>query len=96
MQLQKASYTKEMTQDGFTLVDRSQTYAAIATCKYVAPDVHKVHQTAQKVPGETKDTAAAKPAVTFKGVLTMAINNQQVMSTNVTLPGQRMERWKAI
>jgi hypothetical protein len=56
--------------------------------------VHKVHPTVQKVSGETKDTAA-KP-VAFKGVLTMAIDNQQVILTNVTLPGQRMERWKVL
>jgi hypothetical protein len=95
-QFQKASHAKEMTQDGFTLVDQSQTYAAIAARKYIATDAHKVHPTAQKVPGDKKDTAAAKLAVAFKGVLTTAINNQQVISTNVTLPGQRMERWKAI
>jgi hypothetical protein len=76
-----------MTQDGFTMVDRSKIYAAIAARKYVATDVHKVHPTAQKVPGDKKDIAAAKPAVAFKGVLTTAINNQQVISTNVTLPG---------
>jgi hypothetical protein len=96
MQFQKASHAKEMTKDGFTLVDQTKTYAAIATCKYVGTVAHKVHPTAQKVPGETKDTAAAKPAVAFKGVLTTAINNQQVMTTKVILPGQREGRWKAL
>jgi hypothetical protein len=84
-QFQKASHDKEMTQDGFTMVNRSKTYAAVATRKYVATDAHtSTPRTAQKVSGETKDTAT-KP-VTIKGVLTMAIDSQQVMKTNVTLP----------
>jgi hypothetical protein len=56
--------------------------------------VHKVHQTAQKVSNETKDTVTK--LVTIKGVLTIAINNQWVMTTNVTLPGQETERWRAL
>jgi hypothetical protein len=95
MQFQKASHATEMTQDSFTMVDRSKTYAAIAACKYIATDVHtSTPRTAQKVSGETKDTAT-KP-VTIKGVLTTAIDNQRVMKTNITLPSQEMEKWKAL
>jgi hypothetical protein len=91
MQFQKASHAAEMTQDGFTMVDRSKTYAAVAACKYVATDVHtSTPRTAQKVSGKTKDTIT-KP-VTIKGVLTTAINSQWVMKTNVILPSQETER----
>jgi hypothetical protein len=84
-----------MTQDGFTMVDRSKTYAAVAARKYVATNVHtSTPRTAQKVSGETKDTVT-KP-VTIKGVLTMAIDSQRVMKTNVILPSQEMERWKVL
>jgi hypothetical protein len=77
------------------MVDQSKTYATVAVRKYVATDVHtSTPQTAQKVSGETKDTAT-KP-VTIKGVLTMAIDNQWVIKTNVTLPSQETEKWKAL
>ena len=84
-----------MTQDGFTMVDRSKTYAAVAARKYVATDAHtSTPRTAQKVSGETKDTVT--PPVTIKGVLTTAIDSQRVMKTKVILPSQEMERWKAL
>jgi hypothetical protein len=89
-QFQKASHVKEMTQDGFTMVNRSQTYAVTVAHKYIATAAHKVHPTAQQVSGETKDITT-KP-VTTKGVLTTAIDNQWVIGTNVTLPGQETER----
>src|SRR5947208_12778269 len=94
-QFQKASHAAEMTQDGFTMVDRSKTYAAVAARKYVATDAHtSTPRTAQKVSCETKDTVTT--SVTIKGVLTTAIDSQRVMKTKVILPSQETERLKAL
>ena len=67
-QIQKASYIAEMTQDGFTLVDRSKTYVAVAASKG-APQ--RKHQT---VAYAKRNTDINRPA-TIRGVLTTAIDN---------------------
>ena len=89
MQIQKASHVAEMTQDGFTLVDRSKTYAAVAASKGAPQRKH------QMVTYTKKKTDIDRPA-TIRGVLTTAINNQRVITTKVTLPEQEMERRKAL
>ena len=67
-----------MTQDGFTMVDQSKTYAMVVASKG-AP--HQKHQTVAKKP----DNSITSQPATIRGVLTTAINNQQVISTKVTL-----------
>jgi hypothetical protein len=98
MQFQKASYVAEITQDSFTMVDQTKSYAAIVACMYAATNACKStpEQTHQKVASRSNDTDTTRRSVTIKGVLTMAIDNQQVMQTKVTLPVMEMERCKAL
>src|SRR5947208_17175662 len=56
-QFQKASHATEMTQDGFTMVDRSKTYAAVAARKYVTTDENTITpRTSQMVDGDSITT----------------------------------------
>ena len=88
-QIQKASHVVEMTQDGFTLVDRSKTYAAVAASKGAPQRKHQI------IAYTKRKTDIDRPA-TIRGVLTTAIDNQQVITTKVTLPEQEMERRKVL
>ena len=88
-QIQKASHVAEMTQDGFTLVDRSKTYTAVAASKGTPQKKH------QMVAHIKENTDIDRPA-TIRGVLTTAIDNQQVITTKVTLLEQEMERRKVL
>jgi hypothetical protein len=67
-------------------------------CKYAATDACKStpKQTHQKVTGRSNNTNTTRGPVTIKGVLTMAIDNQQVMQTKVTLPVTETERCKVL
>jgi hypothetical protein len=78
-----------MTQDGFTMVDRSKTYAVVVASKG-AP--HQKHQMVTKKP----DNSITSQLATIRGVLTTAIDNQRVMSTKVTLLEVETERRKAL
>ena len=85
---QKASHVAEMTQDGFTMVDRSKTYASVVA-RQSAPQ--------KKAPdGRYKGNTDIDRPATIRGVLTTAIDNQRVISTKVTLPGEEKERRKAL
>jgi hypothetical protein len=86
---QKASHVSEMTQDGFTMVDQSKTYAIVVASKG-AP--HQKHQMVAKKP----DNSITSQPATIRGVLTTAIDNQWVISTKVTLLEVEMERCKAL
>ena len=88
-QIQKASHVAEMTQDSFTLVDQSKTYAAVAASKGAPQRKH------QMVAYTKRNTDIDRPA-TIRGVLTTAIDNQRVITTKVTLPEQETERRKAL
>jgi hypothetical protein len=79
MTYQKASHVSEMTQNGFTMVDRSKTYAAVVASKGTP---HQKHQMVAKKP----DNSITSQPATIRGVLTTAIDEQRVMSTKVTLP----------
>jgi hypothetical protein len=70
-----------MTQDGFTIVDQTKSYATIVVHKYAATEACKStpKQTHQKVTGRSNDTNTTRGPVIIKGVLTMAIDNQRVM-----------------
>jgi hypothetical protein len=68
-----------MTQDGFTMVDRSKTYATVVASKGTP------HQKHQMVTNKPDNNITSQPA-TIRGVLTTAINNQWVILTKVTLP----------
>ena len=85
---QKASHVAEMTQDSFTMVDQSKIYISVVA-KQSAPQ-KKASDGCYK-----GNTDINRPA-TIRGVLMMAINNQRVILTKVTLPGQEMERRKAL
>jgi hypothetical protein len=78
-----------MTQDGFTMVDRSKTYAAVVASKGTP---HQKHQTVAK---KSDNNTISQPA-TIRGVLTTAIDNQRVMSTKVTLPEVETEQRKVL
>jgi hypothetical protein len=98
MQFQKASHVTEMTQDGFTMVDQTKSYATVVVRMYAATDACKStpKQTHQKVTGRSNDTDTTRGPVTIKGVLTMAIDNQWVMQIKVTLSAMETERHKAL
>jgi hypothetical protein len=78
-----------MTQDGFTMVDRSKTYAAVVASKG-AP--YQKHQMVAKKP----DNSITSQPATIRGVLTTTINNQRVISTKVTLLEVKMEQCKVL
>jgi hypothetical protein len=78
-----------MTQDGFTMVDRSKTYAVVVASKGTPYQKH------QKVAKKPDNSITSQPA-TIRGVLTTAIDNQRVMSTKVTLSEVETERCKAL
>jgi hypothetical protein len=86
---QKASHVSEMTQDGFTMVDQSKTYATVVASKG-AP--YQKHQMVTKKP----DNSITSQPATIRGMLTTAIDNQWVISTKVTLPEVEMERRKVL
>ena len=88
-QIQKASHIVEMTQDGFTMVDWSKTYAVVVASKGTPQRKH------QMVTITKRNTDINRPA-TIKGVLTTAIDNQWVITTKVILPEQETERRKAL
>ena len=96
---QKASHVAEMTQDGFTMVDRSKTYAqAVARKSTPPPELARStarNPTAQSVTGETNDRVTDRLA-TVKGTLTTAINSQRVMSTNVSFLEEEKDKQKAL
>jgi hypothetical protein len=71
-QLQKASHAQEIEQDGFTLMNRSQTYAMVVASS--AP--HKTQR-----PIETNGPATIKDALTTK------IGNQTI-STIIMIPSE--------
>ena len=76
----EASHAREMEQGGFTLVDPKKTYAAA------------VHATSQRVTGRSNNTGTARrPVATIgiKGVLTTAINEQQVIQSVLVVPQSR-------
>jgi hypothetical protein len=73
-----------MTQDGFTMVDQSKTYATVVASKG-AP--HQKHQMVTKKP----DNSITSQPATIRGVLTTAIDNQWVILTKVTLLEVEME-----
>jgi hypothetical protein len=78
-----------MTQDSFTMVDRSKTYTVVVASKG-AP--HQKHQMVAKKP----DNSTTSQPATIRGVLTTTINNQWVISTKVTLPEVETERCKVL
>src|SRR5947208_16238709 len=61
-QLQKASHAREMEQDGFTVVNRSKTYAEVAS----------------SAPRKTQRPIETHGPATIKGALTAKIGNQTV------------------
>jgi hypothetical protein len=79
-------------------MDQTKSYAAVVVHKYAATDACKStpEQTHQKVAGRSNDTDTTRGPVTIKGVLTMAIDNQWVMQTKVTLSTMEMERHKVL
>jgi hypothetical protein len=89
MSYQKASHISEMTQDGFTMVDRSKIYTAVVASKGTP---HQKHQMVTKKP----DNSTTSQPATIRGVLTTTIDNQWVILTKVTLPEVEMERCKAL
>jgi hypothetical protein len=68
-----------MTQDSFTMVDQSKTYAAVVASKG-AP-----HQKHYMVAKKSDNNATSRPA-TIRGVLTTAINKQRVILTKEIFP----------
>ena len=96
---QKASHVAEMTQDGFTMVDRSKTYAqAVARKSAPPPELARStarNPTVQSVTGETNDRVTDRLA-TIKGTLTTAIDSQRVMSTNVSFLEEEKDKQKAL
>jgi hypothetical protein len=65
---------------------------------YTATNAYKStpKQTHQKVAGRSNNTNTTRGPVTIKDVLTMAIDNQQVMQTKVTLPAMETQRCKVL
>jgi hypothetical protein len=69
------------------MVDRSKTYATVAASQSAPPKKHLI--------SVTKKPDTSQPPI-FRGVLTTAIDNQQVILTKVTLPEAEMERHKVL
>ena len=101
-----ASIVKEMTKDGFTMVNRAkkpqQQRSVDAQPKRTEPKVAKKHTSiAQKVAGRTNDEAATRKCVlkqaiaekpaTIKGMLTTALGQ-----TKVVLPDSTKARHEAL
>jgi hypothetical protein len=78
-----------MTQDSFTMVDRSKTYAAVVASKGTP---HQKHQMVAKKP----DNSITSQPATIRGVLTTATDKQRVILTKVTLLEVETEQQKAL
>jgi hypothetical protein len=78
-----------MTQDGFTMVDQSKTYATVVASKGTP---HQKHQMVAKKP----DNSITSQPATIRGVLTTTIDSQWVISTKVTLLEVETEQCKAL